>query len=358
MYNCYYHPKTSGSNSCLGCKLPVCAGCEGETGYCPECTRKRNAVGQLRELRQAMANKKATIASTTQRLRLAIRQMGPGKPVTVATPSAPAARSQMLTRPLPADIELPRPVVAPAAMNGVPQSPRKARRRSTGPGWSYDPDKLAYRAPENLHEVNRQARKVPKSTRYGTPAHSTNSSAHRGMMAMAVGFIITLIVGIPAYQMVFAKPAPQVKDVPLYTPLTAEEKAIVQHTLAQQPAHKHVVNLPEATLDAPTAPSTAADDATYDRSPVYAEAHKVARGMAPVAVRFHGHAALSRAYAARAYAAPVPHRTAYAAPAAHWFSGGSRQSSLTAAMHFSGPGAASAYGGNHHRAGSFELIHW
>lgn len=361
MYNCYYHPKTEGSNTCKGCKLPVCAHCEGELGFCPDCMRKRDAVHQLRALRGAVEQKKK-IASTTARLRLAIRQMGPGQ-VRVAAPTPAAspapARAQMATRPLPALDETfvaPKPQEAPAVH-------RPARRRGTGT-WKYDPDKLAYRAPENLAQINKKRRpaRQAKQAYEARPEFQWTAA----VVAKVVSLGLAMFVGLLCYQLFFkvahsTKPAAH----PLYTPLSQSERKIVDDTLKQaQPVKKKFVDLPDAMLDSQPRPQPV-QEAPVARSG-FEQAAAVARTVAPAPVApapvYHPaprpvayaapRTAAAAAYVApRAYYAPRPQRVVYGgAPAAT-----RRQPSLESAMHFSGPGRDNA---GHGGASRVEVIHW
>ncbi|MEB3328224.1 MAG: hypothetical protein VKQ33_03205 [Candidatus Sericytochromatia bacterium] len=131
---CYYHPKLDGPLACRGCKLPVCDTCRGPSGLCRTCAKARQAVHDLRELRQVAAAKARVASSSTAQLRLALRQVGPlarreGRPaVTAASPRQPLAQLDWQATAMRAAAP-PRP------------APREAREAS----WTYDPGRVAYR---------------------------------------------------------------------------------------------------------------------------------------------------------------------------------------------------------------------
>ncbi|MDB5098833.1 MAG: hypothetical protein JWM80_3254 [Cyanobacteria bacterium RYN_339] len=366
MYNCYYHPKTEGSNSCKGCKLPVCAGCEGDLGFCPDCMGKRNAVHQLRALRGAV-EKKQKLASTTARLRLAIRQMGVGRPSVAAysAPSAPAtpARASMMTRPLP---PLDEPIAQPyAPAASVAPARKPARRRSTS-NWKYDPDKLAYRAPEGLAAINKKRRPARQNAGQMVADARAEFRFTTALFAKAVSLGLALFVGVLCYQLFF-KVAPVGKPAahPLYTPLTQSERKVVDDTIKQgQPVKKKFVDLPDAMLDSQPRPAQQPPAEASTARSSFAEAAAVARSVAPAAAQVapqpvyrSAPRTVAAAYVApRANYAARPQRVVYgSAPAPAAAPATRRQPSLESAIHFSGPGAYNTHRGS---ASKVEVIHW
>ena len=182
-YKCYYHPKRDGQQTCQGCKLPVCTSCTKADGFCHECVRKRGAVEDLRLMRRATAAKSRVASSTTARLRLALRQVGPM--ARRARGVAGAGGTGLLgTAPL-ADLTWQHEALPVDARSSKAFRETLAERKGR---WTYDPDRVVYRP---------QAVQVPQAVRPAAPAPAWQgwlASFFTGLMLSAVLWVLTLIV--------------------------------------------------------------------------------------------------------------------------------------------------------------------
>jgi hypothetical protein len=135
---CYYHPRNEGPLPCRGCRLPLCEGCRQPSGLCQACTKTREAVQDLRDLRQVAATKARVASSNTAQLRLALRQVGPlARRGERATMTLGAGR-----RPLaPHDWQ-----ATAMRVDARPSSATQealARRKAQ---WTYNPSRVAYQS--------------------------------------------------------------------------------------------------------------------------------------------------------------------------------------------------------------------
>lgn len=182
-YKCYFHPKDDSATSCKGCKLPLCAPCQGVEGVCRECLEKRRAVNQLRQLRTVAASK-AHVASTTGRLRLALQQAGPdttrrGPQQLPSMPSMPS----MHTRPLD-------PGMAAGLSRRLPPEPPVPPRR-------YNPEAVAYkpvmsRAAETRHQPVKRAGAKAAPAKAATPTAANWTMPF--VVGLAAGMVLVLLL--------------------------------------------------------------------------------------------------------------------------------------------------------------------
>jgi hypothetical protein len=181
-YKCYFHPKDDSATSCKGCKLPLCAPCQGVEGVCRECLEKRRAVNQLRQLRTVAASK-THAASTTGRLRLAIQQAGPdsARRGPQPLPGMPTMAS-MHTRPLD-------PGMAAGLSRKLPPEPPVQPRR-------YNPEAVAYkpvmsRAAETRHQPVKRA-PVKAAAKAASPTAATWTMPF--VVGLAAGMVLVLLL--------------------------------------------------------------------------------------------------------------------------------------------------------------------
>jgi hypothetical protein len=223
-FKCYFHPKAEGADLCRGCKLPICAPCKHELGFCPDCMRKRDAVDDLRELRKAAASKSRVASSTTARLRLAIRQVGPI-----------AKRGRLIDTQLLGTGPLVNPdkgwQEAAMAVNAkVPTHVKEtvAQRRSQ---WTYDPDRVAYKGVQGAASQPRKA-PTPRTSvagrirRPAAQAYPADAAWTRPFaMGLAVGLVVVLLA---TFGQGWAKGAGKAKSKPILSNDTAAEIALVR----------------------------------------------------------------------------------------------------------------------------------
>lgn len=234
-YKCYYHPKKDGCDTCKGCMLPVCEGCQGEMGFCPECTRKRDAVSQLRQLRNVVSAKTRVSGSTTARLRLAIRQVGPGARRSGAKPPA-AAGTRIHTGVLDAaPLGEAWQADAMAADGHRPREMRDARAHGNA-GWTYDPGRVAYQpvgGPTKKRAMRTAggrplAPMVPRAPQHEATQKRRSHVLAPFIIGLCIGLII--VVGLMFRQSVDKFEAPVPKAKPLYTQLTTSELKFIRST--------------------------------------------------------------------------------------------------------------------------------
>lgn len=183
-YKCYYHPKRDSQQTCQGCKLPVCNSCIQADSLCPECVRKRSAVQDLHLMRRATAAKARVASSTTARLRLALRQVGPLARRARGEVASGGETALLATAPLP---------TLAWQQESLPVDARSARgfRETVAQRkghWTYDPDRVAYRP---------QPVKAPRATAVVRPAPAWQgwfASFFTGLMLSAVLWVLTVIV--------------------------------------------------------------------------------------------------------------------------------------------------------------------
>lgn len=221
-YKCYYHPKDDSEQSCRGCKLPVCATCQGPEGFCPECVRKRTAVEHLRQLRVVM-NAHPT-ATTTGRLRLARRassEAGTSRKLALSGSLGPGTRP--LTPPPP----------PPKGSSALPREPlRPARQKPENPQERrYNMDKVAYRpvAPQKDRYVKPARKKAARpQARPARPAAEVRPSWFVPFM-VGLGVGVLLMVTMLLARPFMTGPAPEAPRAA--TQLTAREEAVLERVL-------------------------------------------------------------------------------------------------------------------------------
>ena len=223
-YKCYFHPKTDGADLCKGCKLPVCAGCKHSLGFCPECMRKRDAVDDLRQLRSAVSSKARVASSTTARLRLAIRQVGP-----IAKRGRLVDTTMLGTGRLPGADAWQQEAMAVDAKVPTHFKEMMAQRKSQ---WTYDPDRVAYKGVKQFEQGGAKKAPVQRTTVAGRihrpRAEATPAGAGWGKpfaMGLAVGLVVVLIATFG--QGALKAPA-KAKSKPLLSQDTAAVTAMVR----------------------------------------------------------------------------------------------------------------------------------
>ncbi|MEB3196400.1 MAG: hypothetical protein VKP62_04275 [Candidatus Sericytochromatia bacterium] len=178
-FKCYYHPKEAGPHQCKGCKLPLCKACVVAEERCPRCARSRAAVDNLQAMRVATAAKSRVASSTTARLRLALKQVGP------------LARRGLDTATL-GTVLLPRRVEPGALATPTPAVKPLAPGRARSPAWTYDPDKLAYRAARAVQRVAQPASGSPGVARAWFQAFFTGVSL--SLVVLALGCVVSIVL--------------------------------------------------------------------------------------------------------------------------------------------------------------------
>lgn len=222
-YKCYFHPKADGGDLCRGCKLPICADCKHDLGFCPECMRKRDAVDDLRQLRHATAAKARVASSTTARLRLAIRQVGP-----IAKRGRLVDTTMLGTGRLAADAAWQREAMAAQAKVPTHFKEMMAQKKSQ---WTYDPDRVAYKGVKGQQAAQGRKAAIQRTSVNGRVVRS-QAAAEPGA-SWAKPFFMGLVVGLIV--LVFAtfgqgllKGAPKAKAKPMLSHDTTEAVALVK----------------------------------------------------------------------------------------------------------------------------------
>lgn len=219
-YKCYYHPKEDGGQSCRGCKLPLCAGCQGLEGFCPECEKKRAAVEQLKRLRMAM--QAHPTATTTGRLRLA-RQSAQGGSRKLAASGALGPK----TRPL-----QPLPPSGSSALPPMPQGPlRPARQAPERPQERrYNGDRVAYKPVAQRTDRYVQPRRKAPAKKASAPQAVRPAWFTPFVVGLGVGVLLMVF-------MLLAQPfmrAPVQPKPVAATQLTAHEEAFLDRAVNAQ----------------------------------------------------------------------------------------------------------------------------
>ena len=220
-YKCYYHPKADGPNLCKGCKLPICGTCKHDLGFCPECMNKRDAVDDLRQLRNATASKARVASSTTARLRLAIRQVGP-----IAKRGRLVDTTLLGTGRLAADAWQ-REAMAVDAKVPTHFKEMMAQRQSQ---WTYDPDRVAYKGTKAAGQPKKAPmQRTTVAGRVHRPrveeARETPTWAKPFAMGLAVGLVVVFFAAVGQG---WLKPAEKAKSKPVMSNDAAEAIALVR----------------------------------------------------------------------------------------------------------------------------------
>jgi hypothetical protein len=72
MQNCFYHTQSDATTTCIGCKMPICEGCQGvgKKGFCESCLKKVASLGEkIQDMKKTgmVNNMKATMIKSSSR---------------------------------------------------------------------------------------------------------------------------------------------------------------------------------------------------------------------------------------------------------------------------------------------------